>query len=84
MNFLFSSKGNPMGYVSRLAGSMHLFPPALTIAGPSLLLDYEPALVQELLDRMTPSNMMLVVIGKEFKGKTDKVSQDLSHAFVFG
>lgn len=61
-----------MNYVSRLAGSMQIFPPDLSVAGPSLLYDYKPDLVRELLGYITPSNMLLVALGREFKGKTDK------------
>ena len=64
-----------MGYVSRLAGNMHIFPPELTVAGPSLLYDYDPDLVRELLGRLVPSNMLLVVMGREFKGLTNKVKR---------
>lgn len=62
-----------MGYVSRLSGNMQLFPPDLTVAGPCVLFDYDPAKLRELLGYMVPSNMVLVAIGREFKEKTDKV-----------
>lgn len=74
MNFRFSSKINPMGYVSRLAGNMQLFPPELVVAGSYLLYDYAPELVRELLGYIVPSTMLLVVIGREFKGLTNKAS----------
>ncbi|CAN0379487.1 unnamed protein product [Laminaria digitata] len=73
MNFRFASKGNPMGYVSRLAGDMQLFPPELVVAGPSLRYTYEPSIVRKLLECIVPSNMMLIVVAREFKGKTDQV-----------
>lgn len=73
MNFRFSSKGNAMSYVSRLAGGMQTYPAELSVAGFSLLYDYEPDLIRDLLGHMVPSNMLLVVVGREFKGTTDKV-----------
>lgn len=73
MNFRFSSKGDPMNYVSRLAGNMQTYPPEHTVAGTSLRYDYDPDLVRELLGHLVPSNMLLVVITRDFKGETDKV-----------
>lgn len=49
------------------------YPPELTVAGPNLRYDYEPSLVHDLLERLVPSNMLLVVSARDFKGKTDKV-----------
>lgn len=43
------------------------------MAGTSLRYDYDPDLVRELLGHLVPSNMLLVVITRDFKGKTDKV-----------
>lgn len=74
MNFRFSSKGDPMNYVSRLAGNMQTYPPEHTVAGTSLRYDYDPDLLRELLGHLVPSNMLVVVITRDFKGKTDKVS----------
>ncbi|CAM9764518.1 unnamed protein product, partial [Sphacelaria rigidula] len=73
MNFRFASKGNPMGYVSRLAGYMQIYPPDLSVAGASVLYDYDPDLVRELLEYLVPDNMLVLAVGREFKGKTDKV-----------
>ncbi|CAN0483520.1 unnamed protein product, partial [Hapterophycus canaliculatus] len=52
-----------------------VYPPDLTVAGPSLHYDYDPELLRELLGYLVPSNMLLVVQAREFKGKTDKVEQ---------
>lgn len=43
------------------------------MAGASLRYDYDPDLVRELLGHMVPTNMLLMVVAREFKGKTDKV-----------
>lgn len=50
-----------------------MYPPELTVAGPNLRFDYEPSVVRDLLERLVPSNMLLVVSAQDFKGKTDKV-----------
>lgn len=83
MNFRFSSKGDPMNYVSRLAANMQTYPPEHTVAGPSLRYDYDPALVRELLGHLVPGNMLLVVVTWDFKGKTDKVCSDMFCACFF-
>eukprot|EP00752_Nemacystus_decipiens_P002074 g1985.t1 len=75
MNFRFASKGDPMRYVSRLASNMQKYPPEFTVAGPELRFDYEPSLVRDLLGRLVPSNMLLVVSARDFQGQTDKVEQ---------
>lgn len=82
MNFRFASKGNPMGYVSRLAGFMQIYPPDLSVAGASVLYDYDPDLVRELLEYLVPENMLVLAVGREFKGKTDKVSLYPVSAFL--
>ncbi len=43
------------------------------MAGSKLLYDYEPDLLRDLLERLVPGNMLLVVSAWAFKGKTDKV-----------
>eukprot|EP00752_Nemacystus_decipiens_P012492 g11064.t1 len=73
MNFRFSSKVDPVDYVSWLAGNMHKYRPEDTVAGASLCYDYDPELVRDLLGHLVPGNMLLLVETRDFKGKTDKV-----------
>ncbi|CAN0252647.1 unnamed protein product, partial [Discosporangium mesarthrocarpum] len=73
MNFRFANKSSPMGYVSHLASTMQLYPPELSVAGPSLVYDYDPGLISETLELLAPERMVMMVLGRGFEGKTDKV-----------
>ncbi|CAN0011298.1 unnamed protein product, partial [Phaeothamnion confervicola] len=69
MNFRFSNKTKPMQYARRLATSMHLYPPELTVAGGSLLYDYDPDLIRKVTDLLTPERMILAISSKAFEGE---------------
>ncbi|CAM9980581.1 unnamed protein product, partial [Sphacelaria rigidula] len=71
--FRFASKSAPMQYVSDLAGSMQDMPPDLSVAGDRLVFEHDAEMVEEVLSRMVSSNMLLIVVDKRFKGKTDKM-----------
>jgi secreted Zn-dependent insulinase-like peptidase len=43
--------------VSRLGDQMHLYPPEHTIAGPYLIDQFDPELIDSLLNLLDPSNM---------------------------
>lgn len=82
--FRFESKQPAMSYVSSLSECMSQYPPELIIAGRSLIFDFVPGGIRDVLSRMVPSNVMVIVAQKCFKGKTDKVSFFLSipHCFL--
>lgn len=73
-SFRFANKRDPVSYVAALAADMHLFPPELILAGSCLLFEDGPEAINDILSRMVPENMMLVVMHKSLKNKTDKVS----------
>lgn len=74
-NFRFASKQSAITYASDLSENMSLYPPELTVAGGRLIFDYVPGMIRDVLARIVPGNMMLLISKKGFKGKTNKVSR---------
>jgi secreted Zn-dependent insulinase-like peptidase len=56
----------PFNYVSRLGEQMQLYPPEHVIAGPYLLEQYDPELIESLLSLLTPSNMRHLSLPRSF------------------
>lgn len=72
MTFRFKDKEKPRNYVSGLSGSLHDFPMTETLSGPYLLTEFRPDLINMILEKITPDNMRIGVIGKKFQ---DRVNQ---------
>lgn len=75
MAFRFKGKEPPQGYVRDLAGLLHLFPCQDVLAGPYLLDDYRPDLIEHLLSYLQPDNVRIALVAKRFVGQTDSVEQ---------
>lgn len=69
-SFRFLSKRNPMDYTSSLAGRMQIYPEQHVLSGPYKIYQYEPSLVTEILEKLVPTNMLLMVTTKSFEGQT--------------
>ncbi|KAM3569268.1 hypothetical protein VYU27_008628 [Nannochloropsis oceanica] len=65
-SFRFLSKQQPMSYTSALAHRMQRYPSEHFISGPHLIREYNPALIQETLDALTPSTMLVMVVAKSY------------------
>ncbi len=52
INFRFREQGEPMGYVSALAGRMHRYAPEDVLRGPYLMERFSPGLIEEALGAM--------------------------------
>ncbi|CAK4076904.1 unnamed protein product [Aphanomyces euteiches] len=73
MNFRFRSKETPMNYATSLASKMQIYPVKHIVAGSSLLFEYDADKVREILALLTPERVRLMVVSKEFQGKTTSV-----------
>jgi insulysin len=69
MNFRFKAKEQPASYTSSLAGNMHHYPASRSVSGPYLLRKYDPALLKELIDGLTPDKVMMMVLSQSFEGQ---------------
>lgn len=60
--FRFKEKYPPSQYTSRLAGLMqHGYPSDYILSGPSLIRDYDPALIQDNLNWLRPDNFRIML-----------------------
>ena len=56
LQFRFREQANPVNYVSALASGMHDYAPEDILRGGSLMSEYAPALIEELLAAVVPEN----------------------------
>ncbi|XP_042192680.1 insulin-degrading enzyme isoform X1 [Callorhinchus milii] len=75
MAFRFKDKERPRGYTSKLAGSLHYYPIEEVLAADFLLEEFQPELIEMVLDKLIPENVRVAVVSKTFEGKTDKTEK---------
>ena len=71
MSFRFLSKRQPIDYATSIASAMHLYAAEHILAGPYRIYEYGPGSIDECLEYLAPSNMLLTVSARSFEGKTD-------------
>jgi insulysin len=72
--FRFQDQPSPVGYVTRLSQQMQhaTYPKALILKGPYLLEEYQPTLIDQLIKRIRPDNLLMVLQSNQIEG--DKVT----------
>lgn len=61
LQFRFREKANPVNYVSALASGMHYYAPEDILQGSSLMNDYDPVMLEELLSQVVPDNALVTL-----------------------
>jgi insulysin len=69
------NKRKPISYVSALSTSMQWYKPKDVISAAYLHERYDPVLIKSIIDCLTPDNLLLLNVAKDFKGQTDKVEE---------
>lgn len=69
-SFRFISRREPMDYTSGLARNLHDYPANLVLSGAYKIYDYEPGAITEILECLTPSNLLMTVSNPAFEGQT--------------
>ncbi|XP_021361137.1 insulin-degrading enzyme-like isoform X2 [Mizuhopecten yessoensis] len=72
MTFRFKDKEKPRNYASGLSGSLHDYPMTEALSGPYLLTEFRPDLINMILEKITPDNMRIGVIGKKFQDRVNE------------
>ncbi|XP_035713273.1 insulin-degrading enzyme [Folsomia candida] len=67
MLFRFKEKERPQSLVSRLSSIMHSYPLEDVLSAGYILTEYKPSLIKEILDALTPENVRVIVVSKEFE-----------------
>ena len=71
--FRYREPGNPMGYVSGLASSMHNFLPEDILRGPYMMDSYDASVLVDLLAQVRADNALVILSDKDVSG--DRVSR---------
>ena len=71
--FRFMEKPEPSNRVMNIAASLHVFPMRDVLRGPYALELYKPELINEVLDHLTPDNVLITVVAKN--QPTDRVTR---------
>lgn len=70
--FRFQGKSDPINYVSRLADGMQTYSPEDVLRGPYMMTDYQPQMLTQLLDTVTPANALVML--QDASVATDRIS----------
>lgn len=71
MRFRFKDNAEPFVYTRTLVKGLQNYAEDWVLAGPTLVDQFDPDLVSEFIERLSPSNMRYEVISKQFEGKTN-------------
>ena len=65
--FQFQERGSTVGFVYQMAPRLNDYPPQDLLAAPYLMEGFEPALIKDLLARMTPNNVLVELALPNYK-----------------
>jgi len=69
MQFRFMEKREPSGYVIALASNLQLYPPKFAISAPYTYGQFDPQLIDWLLNKLRPEHADIFISGPEFAGE---------------
>ena len=67
MLFRFKDKESPQSYVTNLASNLREYPIEEVLTGPWLIEDFKPELIEDILNRLIPKNVYIMVVAKQFE-----------------
>ncbi|XP_015602966.1 insulin-degrading enzyme isoform X2 [Cephus cinctus] len=90
MNFRFKEKSSPRSYVYATVQTLQEYPMEEVLSAPQLYTEWNPELINLVVDHLTPQNIRVQVVGKQFeniateseywygtKYKKEKISEDI-------
>ncbi|XP_013394471.1 nardilysin [Lingula anatina] len=66
-DFRWQEQSEPVDYVEKICENMQLYPPEEYLTGDSLLFEYEPQLIEQCQNLMTPDRANIMVFSKKFE-----------------
>lgn len=71
MQFRFKDKERSRDYTSTISGVIHDYPLTEVLCAHYLHTEYKPELITEVLEKLVPNNMRVLVVSKKFEGTTN-------------
>ncbi|CAD5326087.1 unnamed protein product [Arabidopsis thaliana] len=71
--FHYQAKIDPISYAVDISSNMKIYPTKHWLVGSSLPSKFNPAIVQKVLDELSPNNVRIFWESNKFEGQTDKV-----------
>ncbi|XP_010516363.1 PREDICTED: insulin-degrading enzyme-like 2 [Camelina sativa] len=71
--FHYQAKIDPISYVVDISSNMTIYPAKHWLVGSSLPSKFNPAIIQKVLDELSPNNVRIFWESNKFEGQTDKV-----------
>lgn len=80
LEFDFREKEKPMSYVMGIANNLHYYAPAEVLTAERLVEAYDESLTRSILARLVPDNVLLVVVGDQFKPQGETALYQVPYA----
>ncbi|XP_053679845.1 insulin-degrading enzyme [Anopheles nili] len=65
IQFRFKDKETPTSLVTEIVGSMHLFPLEDVLVAYSLITEWQPELIMDVINKLTPRKSRLIIVGQK-------------------
>ncbi|KAI4475823.1 hypothetical protein M0802_015013 [Mischocyttarus mexicanus] len=75
MNFRFKEKTSPQSYVSSIAQGLHLYDMEDVLTGEHLFSEWNPELINQVMEYLIPQNIRVHVVGKQFEDSADQTEK---------
>ncbi|KAF8049249.1 hypothetical protein N665_2263s0001, partial [Sinapis alba] len=79
----YQAKRDPFSYAKAISRNMKIYPTKHWLVGSSLPSRFNPAIVQKVLNELSPSNVRIFWGSKKFEGQTDKIEPWYKTAYSF-
>lgn len=73
MQFRFKDNEDAFQYTMAVALSLQMYTEDWVLAGPYLVEQYDPELILDFINRLTPENLRYEVLSKNFEGNTTHI-----------
>lgn len=72
MQFRFKDKETALSLVSNVVHSMQLYPMDEVLTAPYLISEWQPELIQDLMENLVPEKCRIFIVGQKVEEKCDK------------
>lgn len=83
MQFRFKDKENPLHLVSNIVHSMLIYPLPEVLSANYLLSEWRPELINDVMERLSPHNSRIIVVGQKISDKCTKEEEWYKTKFCY-